>query len=311
MEIAIIIISIILGLIFIAFIAGVTTIRFTLYNDPYRKKRDDYHLMSSPQFKEQIDEISAMITHLRSLPYEDLFITSFDKTKLHAMLYEYKSSKKVAIMCHGYSGTPRRDFCGGAPEFMKMGYSVILIDERGHSLSGGRGITFGIKESKDLLCWIKFAKERFGEDIELVLMGISMGGTTVLNVADKVDSNIKIIADCPYASIKEMFYKDIKDLKLPIWIFYPLLKMSALIFMHVNISKFNNYNTIKNARCPILIVHGDQDSVIPYWMSYGLFKVYQDKIRYELFAHADHGISYIIDKQRYREVISDFLSEKQ
>lgn len=309
MKIALIIVGSILGLFIIAIIAGIITVHHGLYYSPFKEQQDDYHLMGSPQFKEHIEEINEMITHIRNIPYEDVFIKSFDKTKLHARLYENKKSKKVAILCHGYRGTGCRDFSGGGPEFMEMGYNTILIDQRAHGLSKGHSITFGVKESKDVLCWISYAKERFGEDVELVLVGISMGGATVLNLADKVEGNVKIIADCPYASIKALFYKDIIKNKLPIWFFYPLLALTALVYMHINISKFDNYKTVGNAKCPIMIIHGDQDGVVPYEMSYNLYKAYPDKIRYELFPKAEHGIAYVIDKERYRKVIREFLAK--
>ena len=309
METAVIIISSVLGGLFLLYIVAIVSMYFFIYYSPYKKQLSDFNLLDSKNFKNYKQEIKDMITYLMSLPYEDLYIDSFDKIKLHARLFENKSTKKVAILCHGYRGTAYRDFSGGAREFVEMNYNVILIDERAHGLSKGHSIAFGIKETKDVLKWIEYAKERFGEDIELVLVGISMGGATVLNLADKVDENVKIIADCPYASIKEMFLKDIEMLHLPKVILYPMLRLSALIFIHIDINKFDNYQTVRNRKSPILIIHGTKDSVVPYWMSQKLSETYPNIIRYELFEGAEHGVSYMIDKKRYQRVVKDYLEK--
>ena len=254
------------------------------------------------------EEITALIKGIMAVPFEGVFIKSFDKLKLHARLFENKGIKKVAILCHGYRGTGYRDFSGGAQEVIKLGYTTILIDERAHGQSQGHSITFGIRESKDLLSWISYAKERFGEDIELAIIGISMGGATVLMTADKVE-NVKIIADCPYSSPKIMLKETIKKLNLSPKIFYPILNLSSIIFAHTNMSKLSAYDSIKNTNNKILIIHGNADLVVPHRISYDLYQAYPDKIQYELFDGADHGFSYIVDKPRYQKIIKDFLEQ--
>ena len=62
---------------------------------------------------------------------------------------------------HGYKGTANRDFSGGAKLMIDSGYNVILADQRGHMLSEGHQITFGIKEKRDTKSWIDFAYKTF------------------------------------------------------------------------------------------------------------------------------------------------------
>ena len=141
------------------------------------------NILKTRMYKKYEQRIKDLITHLMSIPYEDIYIDSFDKKRLHAKLYENKESKKVAILCHGYKGTSYRDFSGGATEFINMGYNVILIDERAHGKSEGHSITFGLKERMDVLGWLDFAKNKFGLDYDYVLVGISMGGATEIGRA--------------------------------------------------------------------------------------------------------------------------------
>ena len=159
------------------------------------------------------------------MPYEDLYIESFDKLRLHARYYENKGSKKIAIMFHGYRGTITRDFCAGAPTIMSFGYNVITVDHRAHGESQGHTITFGVRETKDAVKWVEYIKNKFGSDYEYAIIGISMGGATVLGISDKVGDNLKVIADCPFTTPKAILSETLKNMKLSPKIFYPIFAL--------------------------------------------------------------------------------------
>ena len=181
--------SVLLFLLIIFFLALYFVYRFSFYS-PHKGQLDDYTDLDGPIFGPYKEQLIPMIEKLRKRPYEDIYIESFDKLKLHAKYYEVKGSKKVALMFHGYRGTVNRDFCAASQLFMDLGYSLITVDHRAHGKSQGHSITFGVRESKDLVSWVDYAKKRFGEDFEYILVGISMGGATVLLAADKVE-NVK------------------------------------------------------------------------------------------------------------------------
>ena len=309
MSVVLIVVLSILGVLLILLFIGLSILYNTTFYSPKKWQNNDFNL-NGPFYKGFEDQVIPLINSIRAIKYdEDIYITSFDKLKLHARVYLNPSSNKVAIMCHGYRGTPCRDFSGGAVEMIKLGYNVILIDERAHGQSQGHSITFGVRETKDVVGWVNYARNRFGENIELVLVGISMGGATVLMSADKV-GKAKIIADCPYSSPRIMLQQTIRAMGLPVRIFYPLVNLSSILFAHTNLNKISPYDSIKNTTNPVLIIHGGSDSVVPNWISNDLYLEYPDKIQYELFPGADHGMSYLIDKPRYQKVIVDFLNKK-
>ena len=301
----IIILSIVGGLLIILLIGLFGLYMYSFYS-PKKGQLDDFNL-SAPLYNGMHDKVIPLIENIRKIPYEDAFITSFDKLKLHARIYINPNSKKVAVLCHGYRGTPCRDFSGGAVEVIKLGYNVVLIDERAHGLSKGHTITFGVREVQDAIDWVKYARKRFGEDCELALIGISMGGNVVLTAADKV-GKAKIVADCPYSSPRIMLRHTIKEMKLPVPIFYPLLNLTSIVFGRANLNKASAYDSIKNTMNKVLIIHGDSDVVVPHFISEDLFRAYPNKIQYELFKGANHGMSYLVDKSRYQKIIKDFLN---
>ncbi len=306
MMIALIIIgSVLLFLLIIFFLALYFVYRFSFYS-PHKGQLDDYTDLDGPIFGPYKEQLIPMIEKLRKRPYEDIYIESFDKLKLHAKYYEVKGSKKVALMFHGYRGTVNRDFCAASQLFMDLGYSLITADHRAHGKSQGHSITFGVRESKDLVSWVNYAKNRFGDDYEYILVGISMGGATVLLAADKVE-NVKLLVDCPYTSPKIILKETLKAIKLSPKFFYPLVNLSSILFGHTNLSKISAFDTVKNTNNKILMVHGDKDQVVPQHVSQKLYDTYPDKIQYEVFKGANHGCSYMVDTDRYIKVVTDFL----
>lgn len=300
----IVILAVLGGLIVLLFIGLLGLYLYSFYSP--KKGQSDHYNLNSPIYRGMEEQVKPLIDNIIAIPYEDAYIISFDKLKLHARVYLKENSKKVAVLCHGYRGTPYRDFSGGAVEVLKLGYNVILIDERAHGLSQGHSITFGVRETRDAIDWVKYARNRFGEDIDLALIGISMGGAVVLMAADKV-GKAKIIADCPFSAPKVILQQTVKELGLPVPIFYPLVNLSSIIFTHTNLNKLSAYDSIKNTTNKILIIHGGSDSVVPNWISNDLYQEYPDKIQYELFEGADHGMSYLVDKPRYQHIIREFL----
>ena len=306
MIVGIIIGSILGGLLILFFFVLLGLYLYTFYS-PKKGQSDDFNL-GAPLYEGHRDEVIPLIEGIRKEPYEDVYITSFDKLRLHARLYDQKSDT-VAILCHGYRGTAYRDFSGGATEVLHLGYNAILIDERAHGASQGHSITFGVRETKDVLRWVEFARERFGKDIKIILIGISMGGATVLMCADKIEGDVKIIADCPFSAPSIMLKETIRSIKLPVKVFYPILNLSSIIFAHTNLNKGSAYDSVSNTHHPILIIHGDKDQVVPHYISEELYKKHPDKIQYELFPGANHGMSYLVDKPRYQKLIKDFLNK--
>ena len=302
-----IIVLIVIASILVFLFIAILLLYCNIFYSPLKGQLSDFNLRGSKNFAGYEDKLKELIIKLMERPYEDIYVKSFDKLRLHARLFKNKNSNKVAILCHGYRGTAYRDFCGGAHEAIELGYSVILIDERAHGTSQGHSITFGIREVQDLISWVNYARERFGQEIELVLIGISMGGATVLMAADKVGENVKIIADSPYSSPKIMLKETIRSIHLPIFIFYPLLYITSILFAHTNLNKLSAYDSIKNTNNKVLIIHGNKDSVVNYKISERLYQTYPNKIQYELFDGADHGVSYLSDVERYKKIIRDFL----
>ena len=296
------------GLLFIFFIALIFLHHSTFYS-PLNGQNDNFLLTESTKALGITDIVFALINSLLEVPYEDAYINSYDKLKLHARVYENKKSNKLVIMFHGYRGTAIRDFSGGARLMIDQGYNVILVDERAHGESEGHNITFGNREKRDVINWIEYGKQRFGEDKELILVGISMGAATILFASKFIPGTAKLICDCPYTTEKEIMKQSIKNMKLPVWLFYPIVNLSSILFSHASLNKDDAHKNVKECNHKILIIHGDSDTIVPYQFSQKLYLENKDKIQYELFPNTEHGVAFVTDTPRYKKIVTDFINQ--
>ena len=183
-----------------------------------------------------------------------------------------------------------------------------MVDQRSHGKSEGNTITFGIKERRDCLSWIQYICERFGNDTPIILCGLSMGAATVLMATDlELPPNIKgIIADCPYSSPKAIIQKVCKDMHLPPKLLYPFVKLGACLLAGFNLEESDAVSAVKNTSIPILIIHGDDDRFVPYYMSEEIAKA-NSSVIFETISTAGHGLCYMVEPKKYEDVTVKFI----
>ena len=273
------------------------------------KSDAEYDLPQGKTYKPFHEQMISWIKETRARPFTEYSITSFDGLTLFAKYYEYEKGAPIEIMFHGYRGTAERDLCGGVNRSFALGRSVLLVDQRAAGKSGGRVITFGVKESRDCLAWVDFAVKTFGDDARLILTGISMGAATVILAAgNPLPRNvIGVLADCGYSSAKDMIKKTIGELKLPSTLLYPFVKLGGIIFGGFNVDKATPIESIKKCTVPVFFVHGDSDTFVPFEMSRLNFEACPTKKLLYIVKDADHGLSFPKDPDGYIEKLNGFF----
>ena len=246
---------------------------------------------------------------LKGITAEDVFINSFDGLKLHGRYYHAKDGAPLDIQFHGYNGNAMRDFCGGNKISRESSHNSLLIDQRAHGMSRGKTISFGINERKDCLSWVRYAVERFGEDTEIVLSGVSMGAATVLMASDLgLPKNVKaIVADCGYSSPKAIINKVMRDSGLPDKLMYPFVWLGAMVFGKFNLTESSAVSAVSESDVPILIIHGGADDFVPCYMAEEIYKACRSEKKLLIVPGAGHGMSYLVDKDLYEKTVKDFI----
>lgn len=283
--------------------------RIAFYSSP--KNRDQVVKPKDPQYDPYREEMRRIFHQLNNRPCEFVSITSHDGLKLSGRYYHVKDGAPLDIGFHGYRSHPITDFSGGTELSFEMGHNVLLIDERAHGKSEGNTITFGIRERLDLLEWVNFAVSRFGKDVSILLYGVSMGGATVLMASNlNLPKNVKgIIADCPFAMPLDVILYVGKGTSFPTWLIKPFALLAAKIYGDFDLLETDAVQAVKNAKVPILILHGEDDRYVPCYMSEAVAQANPNMVQRHTFPGAAHGISYLVDTPRYHKIVKNFVRQ--
>ena len=255
--------------------------------------------------------IEEMFRTLIQRPCEEVSITSHDGLKLVGRYYHTADGAPLCIGFHGYKSTYVADFSGGSAMCIANGCNLLLVDQRSHGKSQGRTITFGIHERKDASRWVDYAVHRFGADTKIVLMGVSMGAASVLMASGlALPENVKgIIADCPYVKASDIIVEVGKGMGFPAWFTLPFSRLGARIFGGFDLHETDAVKSVRQAKVPILIIHGETDTLVPPEMSELAREVNPALVRRVTFPGAGHAMSYLVDTERYWEVATAFMNE--
>ena len=308
-----ILLGVILFLIAAVLIISYVCFRLTFYV-PNRDglTRAPMNFLDESIYGKYLDQMHKWVEEVRQIPHEDVSITSFDGLTLRGTYYEYAPGAPIELMFHGYRGNAERDLSGGVQRCFQLGRSALLVDQRACGRSDGAVISFGINEHRDCLSWIAFMRQRFGEDVKIILTGISMGASTVMIAAgaDLPDNVIGVLADCGYDSARRIIKIVIKRLKLPPALAYPFVRLGARLYGHFKLEEISPEEALKHSKVPVLIIHGEEDGFVPCDMGRVCYEsCASPKKKFHTIPGAGHGLAYLTDPQNYLTVAGDFFSE--
>lgn len=285
-----------------------------VFYSPRRKPLGDgeYEIPPGVEYAPYRDAIINWIDRAREMPHEDLTITSRDGLTLRARYYEFAPDAPVELLFHGYRGNGERDMSAGIERCFALGRSAFIIDHRASGTSDGHTVTFGIKERKDCIDWTKFAAEKFGKDRKLIITGISMGAATVAMMSadpELPDTVACALCDCPYSSAREIIMKVVGEMHLPPRLIYPFIRLGARLFGGFNLDEYSPIEAVKNAKIPIIYIHGTTDSFVPHEMSVALHAATCTDTAICLIDGAPHGLAFPTDKEKYLAALADFQTK--
>ena len=285
-----------------------------VFYSPKRKilGKDEYAIPDGEIYQVFKEDIINWTNQFRTLPHENVSITSYDGLTLRGKYYEYQKGAITEILFHGSQGCAERDLSGGIERCFALGRNALMVDNRSCGTSDGSVITFGIREKRDVFSWIDFAINRFGKDVKLVLTGVSMGAATVLMASGEplVENVVCILADCPFSSQKEIIKKVIRDMKLPAELFYPFVKLGARIFGRFDLEEDTPIEAMKRCSVPMIFIHGDTDTFVPNEMSDALYEACSSKHKKNVkIPGAGHGLAFPVGRDSYVQALSDFEKE--
>jgi uncharacterized protein len=174
-----------------------------------------------------------------------------------------------------------------AIDFLRYNYDVIMVDYRGF------GKSTGIKTQKDIINDLQLVYDKIKGSVaekHIVLYGRSLGSGFATKLASTNNPRM-LILDAPYYSMSHTTGR-----------YMPFMPMSWIIKFPIP-----TYKWIKYVKCPIHIIHGTNDTLIPLNSSVKLSKI-NDKIT-RLHPVIGAGHNNMHNFEPYHEILSQIFAK--
>lgn len=206
-------------------------------------------------YPDRVDYEPRLVT---PVPHEDVWIDSTDNVRLHGWFLKARGEAKATVVyLHGNAQnlTAHASYVDWLPA---AGYNVLIPDYRGYGLSSGKPSREGLLADAKA-SWFYALARKDVNPAQMILLGQSLGGANALALAGRENlPGLKaVIADSAFSSYSRIGRE--KMLQIPVlgyllWPFSPLIVSGGLspepVIGHI-------------APVPLLLIHGDQDSVVP------------------------------------------------
>lgn len=218
---------------------------------------------------------------------------------------------RVAVIVHGH-GENRCSSMKYAKVFRDLGFETIVYDQRNHGASDKALTTMGRREADDLATVCAWARRRFGKSCLLGTHGESMGAATVM-LHSAMDHGLAfVVEDCGYSSLKRQLAYGMRTRYHlpPALLLYPCMGV-AWLRTGVRFSQVEPAEAVaKSGDTPMLFIHGDADTYVPFFMLDENYKAKRTGARRKVvFPGAAHAMSLLSDPERYAQEIKVFLQD--
>lgn len=194
----------------------------------------------------------------------------------------------VILYFHGNGGNAG-DRADALLPLVEAGYGVVLAEYRGYGGNPG-------KPSEAMLLadgarYLGYVRQHF-RDHRVVLWGESLGGGVALPLAAANDV-AGVILDSPFTSLVAVAAEK-----------YPFVPVETLLQ-----TRFDNLAVIRSVRVPILILHGERDTVVPASHGHALLAAANEPRRGYFFSDVAH-LAFLNDESgEAQKAVATFLSE--
>jgi fermentation-respiration switch protein FrsA (DUF1100 family) len=183
----------------------------------------------------------------------EVFVETEDGLRLLAWFAPPQNKNgKIVVYYHGNAGHIGYR-AGKARHFIEAGYGILLLEYRGFARNPGRPSEEGFyKDGRAALHWLE--AEGYSP-AQYVLYGESIGSGVAVEMARAIQPR-HLILEAPFTSAADV-------------------AKQAYFFLPVDLlmkDRYDNIDKIKDITSSLLIVHGDEDEVIPYAQGQKLYE---------------------------------------
>lgn len=223
------------------------------------------------------------------VPHKDVWLTTADSVRVHAWLLTRPEPAGAILFLHGNAGNISDRLENGV-RLVELGFEVLLLDYRGYGESAGSPTEEGVYRDADAA--YDLLLERLGGDARrLVVFGRSLGAGPAVELAARRPVGALAI-ESAFISTRALA----RDL-FPYSLFAPFIP-----------DRFRNRERIARVACPVLVLHGTRDEIIPFAHGRAVFEAAREPKTFHEIRGARHNDWYTGDPRTYFATWSAFLA---
>jgi uncharacterized protein len=223
------------------------------------------------------------------LTCRDVYFRTEDGKTLHGWFFAGEDEHPVLLHLHGNAGniSHRLDLI---KRLARRKLQVFIVDYRGFGKSEGRPSEKGVYLD-GLAAYDHLVKEEGIAPENIVLHGHSLGAAVAVEVA--LRRSVKsVVLESAFTSTRDMA----KSMPL-FFVISPLLP-----------ANYNNLEKVSRLNVPVLVVHGDQDEIVPFSMGERLFAAAAQPKYFLPLTGAGHNDTYVTGGKQYMDALERFAS---
>ncbi len=189
---------------------------------------------------------------------EDVLLMSADGHNIHHVLIKPQSSPKATIFVFHGSGSKISNWSKLLMPLVEDGYQLFLMEYRGFGLSEGDASHKAVALDAHRAFLYLFDREDVRSK-PLLILGQSYGGQLAINVAASYPENVDVlVTEGTFTSFRNIAVYSTPWIGKPFtWTFFR--------------NPYSSLELIKAASMPKLIIHSQDDDVVPFFMGEELF----------------------------------------
>lgn len=217
------------------------------------------------------------------IAYQNIWFTSSDAVPLNGWFLPGAPGLPLVVFFHGNAGNLSDNL-----EYLKLlhvsGFSVFIFDYRGFGSSGGEPLHEN-DLYRDARGALNFLHREGWSNKEMIFFGQSLGSAVALQMA--LESKPRgLVLESSFSTMKEM-----------------VKRISPFIYSIVGWwtigHPFDNLDKIARIGVPLLLIHGDRDTIVPLEMTQRLFARAREPKQLHIIAGGGHCDVFAWDSRAY------------
>ena len=208
-----------------------------------------------------------------TVPIDKVRIKTDDNIELLSWYHDKDiQNYKTILFLHGNAGSLENRI-HKINHFNEMEINFLIISWRGFSGNKGKPTEEGLyKDAKSAVKWLinKGVKKE-----NIIIYGESLG-TGVATEISQNESFAGIILESPFSSMVAAGKSK-----------YPIFPIGLLLK-----DKYESDKKIKNIKSPVLVMHGEADTIVPFWMGKKIYELANNPKYYYFPEYDDHMMEY-------------------